>query len=113
MVQLNHPQLGKVEATDVDFESADEEWREYELADGTTLKVKTIVNKVLRIEDHPDQLGQPMYHIGTQNIVRTSEVPEDLVADTEAVSLQGGQTGGVPQPDSEDDEEGSSNAGDR
>lgn len=78
MVEIQHPRFGQVDATDVDFDTEDEGWRDYKLEDGTTLKVKTVVNKVFRIEGMYNELGEPVYEISTQNLVRATKVPEDV-----------------------------------
>lgn len=78
MVTLQHPQFGEVEAVDLDFEAPEEDWRHYELEDGTELKVKTVVNKIYRFENVYNDVGNPIYEISTQNIVRATGVAEDL-----------------------------------
>jgi hypothetical protein len=99
MVEFEHPELGTVEAEDVDFESPEEKWRDYELEDGTTLRVKTVVNKVFRIKDMYNELGEPVYQIGTQNMVRATDIPEELRGDMDPENLSGGS--GMLSTDSE------------
>jgi len=87
MVQIQRPEYGEVEITDLDFDSPDEEWRDYELEDGTILKVKTVVNKIFRFEDQHTSLGEPVYQISTQNIVRASDIPEESMGKPQTESV--------------------------
>lgn len=67
------------EATDVDWIEEREKWNEYKLADGSTLKVKLVLKGVKRLQKHtPD--GTPIYMIGSENIVRVTNVPKELKA---------------------------------
>lgn len=61
----------------VDFKVVEEHWNEYELEDGTKLKVKIILVDVLRMPIY-NPLGEPIYQIMSQNIVKTSYVPDEL-----------------------------------
>ncbi|MCK4478663.1 hypothetical protein KAU88_09100 [Candidatus Bathyarchaeota archaeon] len=67
------------EGTEVDFTDEQEYWNTYKLSDGTTLKVKLVLNGVKRLKKcNPD--GMPIYLIRSQNIVRTIDVPAKLKA---------------------------------
>ena len=67
------------EAADLDFTEEEEHWNAYRLSDGTLLKVRLILRGVKRLKRYnPD--GSPMYLIQSQNIVRTTDVPEELKA---------------------------------
>jgi len=61
----------------VDFKVVKEDWNEYELADGTRLKVKLVLVDVLRMPDY-SPLGEPIYQIMSQNVVKCTHVPEEL-----------------------------------
>jgi len=61
----------------IDFKTLKEEWSEYELEDGTRLKVKLVLVDVVKLPVY-NPLGEPVYRIVSQNIVRASYVPEDL-----------------------------------
>jgi hypothetical protein len=63
---------------EVDFKNEKEEWNVYRLADGSTLKVKLVLVNVVRSPDNYDPLGNPIYGITSQNIVKTIHVPEKL-----------------------------------
>ena len=61
----------------VDFKVVKEDWNEYELADGTRLKVRLVLVDVLRMPDY-NPLGEPIYQIMSQNVVKCTYVPEGL-----------------------------------
>jgi len=62
----------------VDFENEKEHWNVYKLADGSTLKVKLILVNVVRSRDQYDSLGNPIYGVTSQNIIKVLNVPEKL-----------------------------------
>jgi len=64
------------EGEEVDFENEREEWNVYKLSDGSTLKVKLVLVNVVRSRDKYDPLGNPIYGITSQNIVKVLNVPE-------------------------------------
>jgi len=61
----------------LDFKAVKEDWNEYELADGARLKVKLVLIDVLRMPVY-NPLGEPIYRIMSQNIVKCTYVPEEL-----------------------------------
>jgi hypothetical protein len=66
-------------AQDVDFTEENEYWNEYNLADGTILKVKLVLRGVKRLKRYePD--GTPIYVINSINVVRAVDVPNELKA---------------------------------
>lgn len=68
-----------MEADDIDFTEEKEHWNSYKLKDGTTLKVKLILQGVKRLKKwNPD--GSPIYLINSKKIVRVVNVPADLKA---------------------------------
>ena len=66
------------EGEEVDFENEKEEWNVYKLSDGSTLKVKLVLVNVVRSRDKYDPLGNPIYGITSQNIVKVLNVPAKL-----------------------------------
>ena len=62
---------------EVDFDTVCEDWNEYKLKDGTTLKVKLVLVKAVRTDNY-DQFGDPVYMVNSQNIVKITNVPEKL-----------------------------------
>lgn len=67
------------DAEDLDFTEEEEQWNTYKLSDGTTLKVKLVLQGVKRLKRYnPDRT--PIYVIQSQNIVRAVNIPEELKA---------------------------------
>jgi len=76
-----------VAAEDIDFEESKEYWNVYKLKDGTTLKIKLVIVGIKRLKKHnPD--GTPIYVINAQNIVRTVDVPRELIAKPKESSMK-------------------------
>lgn len=66
----------QVNGTEVDVQSTKEHWNEYVLEDGTTLRMKVVVQQVIRLEERrPD--GEPIYVLRSINIV-DARVPDLL-----------------------------------
>lgn len=66
-------------AENIDFEDSQEHWNVYKLKDGTTLKVKLVLNGVKRLQKCNVD-GTPIYVINAQNIVRLVDIPKTLMA---------------------------------
>ncbi|GMR23499.1 MAG: hypothetical protein BMS9Abin37_1933 [Acidobacteriota bacterium] len=60
----------------VEFEIEKEDWSTYKLADGTRLRMRTIVSDIMRIDEYDEQ-GAPVYLVKSQNIL-SADVPEHL-----------------------------------
>jgi hypothetical protein len=66
----------KIWGEEVEFETEKEGWNIYVLHDGTTIKLKTVITAIARLEAwKPD--GEPLYHIQSSNIA-TADVPDRL-----------------------------------
>jgi hypothetical protein len=75
------------QSDDIDFEEIEERWNVYKLKDGTTLKVRLIVTSVKRLKKHnPD--GTPIYLINSQNVVRTVNIPKELITKPKESSMK-------------------------
>ncbi len=61
----------------VSVRSSQEYWNEYLLDDRSTLKFKTVVTEVYRIEDQHDAEGNPVYFVKSVNVLSVN-APEDL-----------------------------------
>ena len=76
-----------VDGTEIDWSKDTEEWNEYKLDDGTTLKIKIVLRGVKRLNKHsPD--GLPIYVVNTTNIVRAVGVPTNLIKKEKVASTQ-------------------------
>ena len=58
----------EVEAIPVEVNQSSEKWNEYLLEDGTVLKMKLILKKILRVENEFDAEGNPVYVMQTTNV---------------------------------------------
>ncbi|MFA6600827.1 MAG: hypothetical protein WCU74_07450 [Candidatus Omnitrophota bacterium] len=67
----------QVEAAPVDVNQSSEKWNEYLLEDGTVLKMKLILKKVLRVDNEFDGEGNPVYVMQSTN-VNTITAPKHL-----------------------------------
>jgi hypothetical protein len=59
----------QVKAISTRFKNIREEWNEYELEDGSTLRMKTVVSDVVRIPDEYDNENNPIYVVKSTNMV--------------------------------------------
>lgn len=74
---MSKPKIDMSKAVDVDWTSEKEYWNEYKLDDGSTLKVKLVLQGVKRTDQYrPD--GIPIYMINSQNVVRVTKVSKKL-----------------------------------
>lgn len=55
----------------------DERWNVYELDDGATVKLRTLVTEIWRIENEFDAEGNPIYVIKSKNVTDVT-VPDNL-----------------------------------
>jgi hypothetical protein len=76
------------EAINLDFEEQEERWNTYKLGDGTTLKVKLVLNGVKRLKDKYRDDGEPIYLINSHNVVRTVNTPQELKLKPKESSMQ-------------------------
>ena len=76
-VRLPDGTLKETGAESVEVEKSSENWSEYRLADGTTIKVKPVVSKVMRTLEEYDNEGNPIYQIIVTPVISV-ESPESL-----------------------------------
>ncbi len=65
-----------IEATDMNFKIAKEDWNSYELDDGTMVKLKTSPTRIFRLEITDPVTGQHEYYVQHITSVAVSE-PEE------------------------------------
>ncbi len=58
----------EVDAAEVEFQTRKEDWNEYQLMDGTVIKMKLVVSEIFRIEGLYDEAGNPLYQIKSANM---------------------------------------------
>ncbi len=66
-----------VDGLEVRFRSNHEEWNEYTLEDGTTLRMKAVVSEIIRLNDEYDQEGNPIYVVKSGNML-VVKAPDNL-----------------------------------
>jgi len=67
----------EVDAIDTSFRTVREEWNEYLLEDGTSLRVKCVVSEVFRVPEAYDQENNPVYVVKSANMVNVKS-PDHL-----------------------------------
>ena len=67
----------EVDAVEVDFQTRKEDWNEYQLLDGSSLKIKLVVSEIFKISDEYDNEGNPVYVVKSQNIL-VARSPDNL-----------------------------------
>jgi len=67
-----------VEGEEIEFEATKEAWIEYACADGTKLRIKTFVAKIVRLDERDPNTGEPLYVVNSSNLV-TAHVPAHLM----------------------------------
>jgi len=75
-IKVNY--LGQeVEATVVEVTQASEVWNHYLIDDGSVIKIKLVLTKVLRLEGKFDDEGNPVYLVRSTNVVSVKS-PDNL-----------------------------------
>jgi hypothetical protein len=59
----------QVEGKAIDFLTRKEDFNEYQLTDGKTLRIKMVVTRIIRLEGETAPDGSPIYLIQSQNVV--------------------------------------------
>ncbi len=62
----------QVEASPVEVNQSSERWNDYILEDGTLLKMKLVLKKVLRVDSEYDAEGNPVYVMQSTNVTSVS-----------------------------------------
>ena len=61
-----------VDGIEMDFKTLREEWNEYEISDGSTVRLKVIVTNIVRLKDKFDPVGNPIYLVRSSNVLSIS-----------------------------------------
>lgn len=67
----------EVEALELRFKTIHEDWNEYDLDDGSTLRLKTIVSEIVRLQGEYDPENNPMYLVKSAGIIIV-KAPDNL-----------------------------------
>lgn len=77
-MKVTLPDGREADFEEVEFETINEDWNEYELEDGEIVKVKTVVQKIMRATNTHNEAGDPLYQIASQNVVTASNIPQEF-----------------------------------
>jgi hypothetical protein len=66
-----------VDGLEVRFRSNHEEWNDYTLEDGTSIRMKAVVSEVIRLDGEYDGEGNPVYLVKSTNVLVT-KAPDNL-----------------------------------
>jgi hypothetical protein len=66
-----------VEGLEVRFKSNREEWNDYTLEDGSSLRMKAVVSEIIRLNNEYDAEGNPVYIVKSANMV-VVKAPDNL-----------------------------------
>ncbi|MBI4461493.1 MAG: hypothetical protein HY653_01160 [Acidobacteria bacterium] len=58
-----------IEAEDMEFQASKEDWSEYQVEDGHTVRIKLVVSSILKTQERDPQ-GNPVYIVQSTNIVK-------------------------------------------
>ena len=58
-----------VDGLEVRFRSNHEEWNDYTLEDGTSLRMKAVVSEIVRLDGEFDNEGNPVYLVKSTNVL--------------------------------------------
>ena len=58
-----------IEAEDMEFKTSREDWNEYQVEDGFTVRIKLVVSSILKTQERDPQ-GNPVYIVQSTNIVK-------------------------------------------
>ena len=58
-----------IEAEDMEFQAGREDWSEYQVEDGFSVRIKLVVSSILKTQERDPQ-GNPVYIVQSTNIVK-------------------------------------------
>ena len=58
-----------IEAEDMEFQTVREDWNEYAVEDGYSVRIKLVVSSILKTDERDGQ-GNPVYVVQSTNIVK-------------------------------------------
>jgi hypothetical protein len=77
-----------VDGSEVLVKESREKWSEFELEDGTVMRIKPAVMSAIRIDGHYDQEGNPAYAVKAGQVVAIISTPEHLRKGTQGSKVQ-------------------------
>ncbi len=86
-VRIRKPDGSVVSGIKIGFKTLKEDWNEYELEDGTKLYIKLVLVDVVRLNEI-SPIGEPVYQILSQNIVRVKSSKRAIQEVEEAIKRE-------------------------
>lgn len=77
-VTIPGPDGKPVQGTDMEIENSNEKFSEMKLHDGTTIRYKTVVTQVIRIDGAYDVEGNPVYVVKSAPAISILSAPDYL-----------------------------------
>lgn len=77
-VKIQDPQGNLVEGTWVAITESTERFSDVKLEDGTVLRVRTVIQEVIRFDNLWDSSGNPMYSVKSATMPAVQDAPEVL-----------------------------------
>lgn len=72
------PNGAQLDGFEIPVRTANEKWSEYELEDGTVIRMKQVVFEIIRVVDTWDAEGNPMYVTKASPVLNIVSVPDSL-----------------------------------
>jgi hypothetical protein len=69
MVTITLPNGNKVEGELMDVVSSKEPWSEYELENGTIVRIKLVVTEIYMLDEHDPATGKPNVLVKSNNVI--------------------------------------------
>lgn len=66
-----------VEGEELDFEPLKESWNEYRCTDGTYVRLKIVVSKIVKLDKRNPQ-GEPIYQVASANVLAVTPSQQDM-----------------------------------
>jgi len=68
-----------VEGEELDFEPLSERWNEYRCSDGSLVKLRLVVSKIVKL-DKRNPTGEPIYQVMSANVLAVTPPAKDMSA---------------------------------
>jgi len=71
-IEINLPDGTKTKGTQIEFETAKEDWNMYKLTGGTLVKLKTVVTEIYRLETKDPATGKNRFLVKSETVIATN-----------------------------------------
>ena len=82
-VSIPGPDGKPMSGIDMDIEESSEKWSDMKLHDGTRIRIKTVVNQVVRLDNAWDPEGNPVYIVKSAPMMTIVSAPDYLKRNTQ------------------------------